>query len=72
MSILLQEDKTKMQLAEACEKLSSWVKTLEQCFPHLFSYGGPLVMKHFVVFLTSKTYALKIKWTAYTMKLGAD
>jgi len=45
MSILLQEDKTEMQLAEACEKLSSRIKTLEQCFPHLFSYGDPLAMK---------------------------
>jgi len=57
MSILLQEDKTEMQLAEACEKLSSRIKTLEQCFPHLISYGGPLSMKNFMVSLTSKTYA---------------
>lgn len=72
MSILLQEDETEMQLAEACEKLSSWIKTLEQCFPHLFSYGGPLVMENFMISLTSKTYILKIKCTAYTVKLGAD
>lgn len=72
MSILLQEDETEMQLAEAREKLSSRIKTLEQCFPHLFSNGGPLLMKNFMVSLTSKTYVLKIEWTAYTMKLGAD